>query len=81
MHVFLVECHDWYNGWHVLTEPWHLIILKSLVPVVGIFVVSIPSLVFISILIPVSFKLRWASLGINLALSSQKNILAELTCF
>lgn len=55
--ILTVDHRNWSSGWRVLTEPWYLIILGSLVPivVVGISVVSIPSLVFLSISIPVSF--------------------------
>ena len=82
MFILIVDRRNWYSGSCVLTEPWYLIILGSLVAIVvfGISVVPIPNLVFLSISIPVSFCLRWASLGVNLVLSSQKEILDKLTC-
>ena len=57
MFILSVDRCDRYSGGDVLMEPRHLIILRSLVPVVVvvIFVVSVPNVVFLSTSIPVSF--------------------------
>ena len=58
MLILIIDHCDRYNGRGVLTEPWYLIFLWSLVPIVvvlGISVVFVPSLNLLAIFISTPF--------------------------
>ena len=58
MLIFIVDHHDWYSSRSLFTTLWHLVVLRSWVPIIIIIEVSIvfvhvPNLVLLTIPIPI----------------------------